>query len=205
MNHSHESPRARFLTAALISACGLASSACYSVPKRPGASVDTVSSGKLERKNPIDVVIAPIENASTNENAPIEDMRQALQTGLVKRRYSPLAPEYVEKQVVDAAYKPGALHEDAVFKLKIERWDESMWDVHTALIVKAQAHMIDPEDPSGGDLWTGKIDHRYEFGQWKDKFTTDAALRRYACEQIANEILAALPARTATPAPPPQH
>jgi hypothetical protein len=202
LNHSHAWLRTRAPFVALICAVAWASNACYTVPKRPGASVETVSTGKLERKNPIDVVVAPIENASSNENAPVDEMRQALQAGLVKRRYSPLAPEYVDKQIVDAAYKPGALHEDAVFRLKIERWDDSLWELHTALIVKAQAHMIDPDDVAGGDLWTGKIDHRYEFGQWKDKFTTDDALRRYACDQIASEILAALPPRNAAPGSP---
>jgi hypothetical protein len=168
------------------------------MPVRRGGTVETVSTGKLEKKNPIDVVMAPIDNASGNEGVPLEDLRAAFQRALVKRRYSPLGLEYVDKTVVDAAYKNGTLQEEAVMRVKIEKWDESLWETHTALVIKAEAHMIDPQDPSG-DLWSGKIDHRYEFGSYREKFSTDQSLRKFACEQIVNEIMSALPVRTTAP------
>jgi hypothetical protein len=173
--------------------------ACYTVKSPPGATVQTVSTGKLEKKNPIEVVLAPIQNASPNENAPLDELRDAFQRELVKRRYSPLSRESVDKALVDAAYKTGSLQEEAVMRVKVERWDTSLWETHTALLVKVDVHMIDAKDPSAGDLWSGKIDHRYEFGAYREKFNSDEALLQFACRQIADEILAALPARTTGP------
>jgi hypothetical protein len=189
----------RAISITITCASSLLLSACYTVKQPPGATVQTVSTGKLEKKNPIDVVLAPIENASSNENAPLEELRDAFQRELVKRRYSPLSRESVDKALVDAAYKNGSLQEEAVLRVKIERWDSSLWESHTALLVKAEVHMLDARDSSDGDLWTGKIDHRYEFGAYREKFGSDEALLEFACRQIADEILAALPARTTAP------
>jgi len=191
----------RSVRAGLIAAgaASFALAACYTVHQPAGATVQTVSTGKLEKKNPLEVVLAPIDNASNNENAPLDDLREAFQRELVKRRYSPLALEYVDKTLVDAAYKPGALQEEAVLRVKIERWDSSLWESHTALLIKAEAHMIDAKDSAAGDLWTGKIDHRYEFGAYREKFSSDRALLEFACRQIADEMLAALPARATGP------
>jgi hypothetical protein len=169
------------------------------MPTKRGVTVETSSTGKLEKRNPIDVVVAPIENESKNEAAPLADLRAAFQHGLVKARYSPLSLELVDSKVVDDVYKPGALQEDADLVVKIERWDTSLWDTHSALLIKAEVRMIDPKEPAGGVLWTGKIDHRYEFGAYRNKYNTDAAMSHFVCEEIASEILAALPPRTTAP------
>lgn len=199
MNHPHAFRSLRVAVLALTCASGLTFTSCYQMPTRRGVTVETTSTGKLEQKNPLDIVVAPIENASGNARVPVEDLRAAFQLGLVKRRYSPLSLESVDKQVIDEVYTAGALHEDADLRVKIESWNDSLWETHTALIIKAEVRMVDTQDPSAGDLWTGKVNHRYEFGPYRDKYSSDQALLQFACNEIVSEILSALPARSTAP------
>ena len=197
------SPRAdsRTLLATLGAlACLSALGACNELPRQRGGSVETVATGKLEKKAPIDVVVAPIENSTGQKSVPVAMLRDAFQQGLVRRRYSPLAPEYVDRKVVDAAYHPGALKEEATLLVTIEHWDDSLWEARNALIVKARARLVDAQDPAAAQLWAGWIDRRFDFGNEREGFSTQAALVRHACEQIASEMLAALPARSPGPA-----
>lgn len=177
----------------------LALCACNDLPKRPGGSVETVHSGQLERSSPIDVVVAPVENASGRKGVPLAALREAFHKGLVKRRYSPLALEYVDRKVVNAAYTPGALKEEAVLQVTIEAWDDSLWESRGALTVKARARLLDAEGASGGPLWTGTVDHRFDIGVQGEPLASLDARMRQACERIAGELLAALPARSPAP------
>ena len=188
-------PRLPFPRSAALLAVALALSACNDLPKRPGSTVETVSSARLEKKNPVDVVVAPVENATGRKGVPVAALREAFQDGLVKRRYSPLALEYVDRKVVNAAYRPGLLQEEAVLQVVIEGWDDSLWESRGAITVKARARMLDAEDPAAGQLWVGSVDHRFDFGSKQDQLISADARLRFACDQIAAEILAALPAR----------
>ena len=192
-------PRLPRRTSLLALTCAAALAACNELPRRRGESVQTVSSGKLEKRNPIDLVVAPIENAKGNKSVPLASLREAFQKGLVRRRYSPLALEYVDRKVVDAAYTPGSLKEEAVLQVTVESWDTSLLDTRGALIVKAHARLVDAENPTNGQLWGGFIDHRFDLEGVREQFSTQAALLEYACGQIAEEVLAALPARSTGP------
>lgn len=188
--------RGSFLTAC---ACVLVLAACNELPHRRGESVETASAAKLDQKHPVDVVVAPVENASGRKDVPLAAMREAFEKGLVRRRYSPLATEYVDRRVVNAAYTPGSLKEEAVLQITIETWDPSLLDSHGALIVKAHARLVDAQDPSNGQLWSGAIDRRFDLDANREHFSTRAAILQHACERIAEEVLAALPARSAGP------
>jgi hypothetical protein len=172
---------------------------CNELPKRRGQAVETASTAKLEERNPVDVVVAPVENVSGSKDVPLASMREAFEKGLVRRRYSPLATEYVDRRVVDATYTPGSLKEEAVLQVTIETWDTSLLDTRGALVVKARARMLDARDPTNGQLWAGSIDHRFDLDAHREKFATRNAMFQHACERIADEVLAALPARSAGP------
>lgn len=199
MNSFHDrSPR--FVSSALsIGVCcalALAVTACNDIPKRKGASVDTVSPTRLDATLPTEVVVAPIVNPSANAKLPADFLRESFQRGLVKRRYSPLALEYVDAKVVDAAYRPGSLQEEGVLEITVERWDTSLWDVRGSLSVKLSARLIDTRTPNGGDLWSGRLDRRFDF-EPADTTVDARAKLKTACDEIANEMLGALPARKA--------
>jgi hypothetical protein len=173
--------------------------ACSSVPRRPGSSVETISPANASAKSPVDVVVAPIANPSGNASVPGEFLREAFHDGLVKRRYSPLALEYVDRKIVDASYTPGTLHEEAVLQLTIERWDSSLWETHRALSVRVAARLIDATRPGGGDLWAGRLERRFDVDKAGESTLGSDGLMKKACGLIAAELLAALPAREAVP------
>jgi hypothetical protein len=178
-------------------AIGLAG--CNQLPPERGTHVQTVASDKLEKRNAIEVAVPPIQNATGDDTVPIVDLREAFQAGLVRRRYSPLSLDYVDRKVIDATYTPGSLQESAVLQVEIQGWDTSLFETRAALTVKARARLIDAENPANGQLWSGTLDHRFDFEAERDRFTTQESFLRYACGRVADELLAALPAREAHP------
>ncbi len=181
-----------------VAAC-IALAACSSIPKRPGSSVETLSPSNVAARSPVDVVIAPIANPSGKASVPSEMLRESFHDGLVKRRYSPLALTYVDRKVVDASYKPGTLQEEAVLQVTVERWDDSLWDSHRAVTLRIAARLIDAANPSGGDLWAGRLERRFDVDKGGESTLGADGLMRKACESIAAELLAALPARDPAP------
>jgi len=175
--------------------------ACNQMPKRPNEFVNSSKGSTLEQKGPIEVAIAPITDSSGNAELPRTELRRAFQGALLRRRYTPLALDLVDSKVVDASYHPGALEEQAVLVLDVQRWDTQLWSSRSVIEVTLQARMVDPANPSG-ELWSGVLAKRFDFGQVLDQFSTDAALRHYACEAIANELLGAMPARQPSPGKP---
>lgn len=189
---------ARHLVPLLAVLCVAAS--CNQVPKRAGASVQARSSTSLEESSPIDVAVAPLVNSSGNAALPAAALRGAFQGALIKRRYTPLALGEVDKKVVDASYRPGALDEQAVLAVVVERWDTRLWDTRNVIEVTLAARMVDPGNPSG-ELWSGRLEQRFDFADVAERFTTSASLQKHACETIAAEVLAALPPRRPMPGP----
>lgn len=187
---------ARILVPVLSLVC--LATACNQLPKRPGEFVATQKGSTLEQKSPIEVAVAPITDSSGNADLPRAELRRAFQGALVKRRYSPIALDLVDSKVVDAAYRPGALEEQAVLLLDVQRWDTHLWGTRNVIEVTIRARMVDPANPAG-ELWSGVLEKRFDFADVQDQFTTESALRRHACETIAGELLEAMPARQPTP------
>src|SRR5262249_15945831 len=160
----------------LLALAGAASlAACNELPHRRGESVQTVSSDKLDKKNPVDLVVAPIDNKTGDDAVPVASLRDAFQKGLVRRRDSPLALEYVDRKVVDATYTAGSLKEEAVLQVTVESWDTSLLDTRGSLIVKIHARLVDAEDSANGQLWGGFIDHRFDLETEREQFSTRTA------------------------------
>ncbi len=181
----------------LLSLLSLAT-ACNQLPKRPGEFVATGKGSALEQQSPIEVAIAPLTDSSGNAELPRNELRSAFQSALVRRRYTPISLELVDSKVVNAAYRPGTLEEQAVLLLDVQRWDTHLWDTRSVIEVTIRARMVSPENPSG-ELWSGVLEKRCDFGDIQEQFTTEGALRRHACESIANELLEAMPARQPVP------
>jgi hypothetical protein len=172
--------------------------ACNSLPHPPGENVTTQKGNALEQHSPIEVAIAPINDSSGNTALPRNELRSAFQGALLRRRYTPIALSLVDSKVVNAAYKPGALDEQAVLLLDVQRWDTHLWESRSVIEVTIRARVVAPDNPSG-ELWSGVLEKRCDFGEVQEQYATEAALRRYACEQIANELLEAMPARQPVP------
>ncbi|MBL8862052.1 MAG: hypothetical protein JNK02_08575 [Planctomycetes bacterium] len=175
----------------------LAPLACHSVPREPGLAVrSSDATGVLERA-PIEVAVAPVVNAA-GANLPAAELRAAFQRVLVERRYSPLALEYVDRRVVDAAYTPGAAEESATLQIVVESWNATLWESHSAIVARITARLVDARRP-GEILWSATADQRFDFSEVREHLATEGARIRHACDRIAAEVLARLPARTARP------
>lgn len=176
----------------------LVASGCYSTPRPSGSTVETSSSPRLETQSPIDVAIAPLENA-VGRSVPEAGLRRAFQKSLVKRRYSPLALDVVDARVVEAGYAPGSLQEGAVLRAKVTRWDTSLWDSRGAITATIKVELVDANDPAHV-LWSGSLaDRRFDFPEIHSQFNNDGERSQHVCDTVARELLDALPSRAAAP------
>jgi hypothetical protein len=187
-------PSLRFLPFAVLTAVLVG---CQNIPTRRGTSVEASPNAKIEFVNPTDIAVLPVENATASKKIPAKELRAALESGLVLRRYSPLATDYVDSKVTEAAFQPGSLREDAVLRVSIESWDDRSWITHGAITLRLTARILDSKN--GGELWSGRLDRRFDLGKDREHFTTEAPMRKLLCETIVSELFAALPARTAKP------
>lgn len=157
------------------------------------------------------MVVAPVEDRSGSGDVPLDLLREAFQRALVKRRYSPLAGEYVDQALqrgeagegarpTEASYRPGSLGEDAVLRVIVQSWDGSLFSTHATITAELDAYMLD--SAGGPELWAGRVRKRINLTAHLTRAPTDRALMEIGCDQLAEELLAAMPARTAKPGRP---
>jgi hypothetical protein len=172
-------------------------SSCESVPHHRGVAVHSTEGDLVVQEAPIEIAVAPVVNAS-GASLPAAALRDAFQKELVDRRYSPLALDYVDRKVVEAAYTPGASDEQATLVITVEKWDASLWTTHGAITAKVVAQLIDATG-GGKVLWSATADQRFDFPALREHLSTETARMKFACDEIAAELLAKLPPRTARP------
>ena len=172
--------------------------ACQELPHHPGRKVQILQQNGLEAANPSDVAVAPVEIEKEGVKVPDHLLREVIGDALVRRRYTPLAIEYVDSRVVDASYQSGTLGEDAVCRLIVHDWDERAWDTGRVLKVDLEMRMVDSRDPEGRVLWSARYPGQVDVTGAESHMTQDA-LYRHAIEQIAIELAGALPPRDTSP------
>lgn len=186
-------------TAALVlPLLSVAAVACQQLPVQRGRDVQVLDEGGLAERNPAEVVVAPVELATPDLKVPDVALRSAFQDALVRRRYSPLALDFVDSRVIEASYPAGTLGEEAVCRILVHRWDERLWDTGRILDVDVELRMEDPADPDGRDLWAGRLAGRIDVTSEETRLT-EPALYRYALEEVALELTSRLPMRTTAP------
>jgi hypothetical protein len=194
------SPRPRVPLALVLALAPLAGlTACHTTPQPPMRYVDVLYEGTLEEASPADVVVAPIENSAAEPEAPLTALRDAFAEALVKRHYSPLAFDYVDRQVTEASYTPGSLSEHAVLRVDVKRWDLTRFKSHGVVTVELEAWMLDASQPGQAELWGGRLARDVDLSQATAKWSTNALLFASACDQLALELLEAMPARIPKP------
>jgi len=186
----------------LATLVALACGACQNLPKAPGRHVEELYHGQLETVQPMDVVVAPIIDNSVDSNSvdggvPSLELRQAFQRNLIRRRYSALALPYTDRRVVNAAYQPGALFEDAILQVTVRKWDLSKWKSHNQVSVNVEAWMLAAEDET--ELWGGRLVRTIDLSSVMEGRATEKGALTEAAETIAAELLEVMPARTPQP------
>ncbi|MAF64187.1 MAG: hypothetical protein CMJ84_00825 [Planctomycetes bacterium] len=169
--------------------------ACQTVPDYPGEDIEVLHHGAIESVRPADIVLAPVTVSSeTPTVVPAASLRRGFMKALVRRRYSPLALEYVDREVVEASYRFGALDEDGVLRIEVQSWDTSLWVSHGVLSVVMDAWLTDARD--GEELWGGRITRRVRTRFEGASYPTEQALIDVVCERLAEDLLEVMPART---------
>jgi hypothetical protein len=192
----------------LISALSIAAlvAGCRSSPRPPmGHDNQTLVVGRLARVNPRDIAIPPVANATGRKDLPLDAIRRAFQEGLVARRYSPLALEYVDaetsytsvegSETVEATYAIGALDEQGVLQITIHDWNDSAFKTHSRLVVSADVHLLDASAASGEALWGGPVTRTIDLDREPRSYVNERQRIERAIELFAAEVLASLPAR----------
>ncbi len=172
-------------------------SACQNLPTPPGRNVEELYHGQLETVRPMDVVVAPIIDNSMDGGVPALELRQAFQQNLIKRRYSALALPYTDRRVVNAAYQPGALYEDAILQITVRKWDLSRWKSNNEVSVNVEAWMLSAED--GSELWGGRLVRTINLTREMEGRATQKGALAETAATIAAELLEVMPARTPQP------
>jgi hypothetical protein len=183
-------------TLSLALAAALAVSACQSTNKPPrGSDNETLVAGRLAQVNPLEVVVLPIENATGGAEVPVDVMRTEFVAGLVTRRYTPLAVDYVDERAVEASYQPGAMNEQAVLRVVVTMWDDALLSSHGRVTVQADVHLLDAGAAATGEaLWGGTLQREIQVGAER-KTGNRKSLAEIAAREFAQDVLASLPPR----------
>lgn len=180
---------------------------CQELPQHPGRKVQVLTEGGIETRSPADVAIAPVQLAREDIRAPERLLREVVAESLVKRRYSPLALDYVDSRVIDASYAGGAVGEDAVCELVVHEWDEGKWSSGLLIRFDVEMRMIDVRGAGAGEgegqdegrlLWAARYQGMVDATP-ESSHRTEAALYRWAIAQVALELAGALPPRDPVP------
>ena len=166
----------------------------------------------MAAKSPVDIVIAPVMVGADIDSVPSEGLHSAFAEALIRRRYSPLSPEFIASNLegmdetassvgtpVPASYSPGTLGEDAVLRLVVKQWDMSLWKTDRKLSVTIDAWMIDSMDSMGTELWGARYDSVLDMSLMQNRFLTNESLIEHCCGEIAREMMDCMPARTTRP------
>lgn len=172
-----------------LAACG---------PTRPPRGLDNPNLivGSLSQVNPLDIVVLPIKNTTGREGLPLAQLRQSFCSGMVRQKYSPLALDFVDARVVEAAYKPGDMQEQAILQVSINTWDDSQWHSMSRLHIEAEIYLLDSKNPDPRQpLWGGKVDRRIDLARELPTLPNLNAAMNLAIEQFTSNVLASLPPR----------
>ncbi|MDZ4773567.1 MAG: DUF4136 domain-containing protein [Planctomycetota bacterium] len=178
----------------LLLAASLALPSCKTGPSPVGIGTRGEGATKIMERAPIDIAVLPVVN-NTGKNVPASVLRASFQQGLVERRYSPLSLEYVDRNITEASYNPGASQEQAVCTIEIARWDTSLWETHNALQVNLVVRIVDAT--SGQELWKGSVDQRFDLGTQIENLPTETQRIQKTCDILSTEVLQKLPPRVA--------
>jgi hypothetical protein len=111
--------------------------------------------GAIERLNelqPVDVAVAPVRDQTGSQRVPLDVFRTAFIETMIERRYTPLAPTYVDANWVESSFK-GTPPPDALLVVAVTKWDPSRLYSTGRVEATADVVLFEGGDTTGRVLW----------------------------------------------------
>jgi len=161
-------------------------------------------------RSPADVAVLPVEDGTPNGSAArlLTLLRQEVMRQLPDRLFSPIAPQIVDASLRNAPTPPagqsilvpatlqkmaGHAAEDAVFALRVDKWDEGRLQVDRKVWFQFQAALVGAD---GVQLWSGSIQGEIKAGGLGPAPRDRDGMARSCVELAVREMLLQLPRRT---------
>ena len=182
---------------AIVLSLSLTSLACNAIrkDKDDAASTGRDAHARLEEIQPTDVAVAPVRDQTDAQRVPLDVFRKAFVESLIERRYSPLAPDYVDANWVEASFR-GTPPPDAVLVIAVTSWDPSHLFSTGKVGAAADVVLFEGGDTTGRVLWKRTLQHEVDLGDGRgNPPSVGQDLIPKAVRMFAQEALNKLPMR----------
>ncbi len=161
-------------------------------------------------RSPADIAVLPVEDGTPNGSAArlLTLLRQEVMRQIVDRLFTPIRPEVVDASLRSAPIPPagesilvpatlqkmaGHAAENAVFALRVDKWDEGRLQVDRKVWFQFQAAMVGAD---GVQLWSGSIQGEVKAGGLGPAPRDRDGMARSCVELAVREMMLQLPRRT---------
>ena len=172
-------------------------SACNATPKDKEEDPTAVRGAlaRLGELQPTDVAVAPVRDQTDAQRVPLDVFRTAFVETLIERRYSPLAPDYVDANWIEAAFR-GTPPPDALLVIAVTAWDPSHLFSTGRVGARAEVALYEGGDTTGRVLWRRTLHHEVDLGDGRgNPPPAGQDLIPKAVRKFAQAVLSELPMR----------
>jgi hypothetical protein len=113
---------------------------------------------RLQELQPSDVAVAPVLDRTDGQRVPTDLFRRSFVESLIERRYSPLAPGYVDANWIEASFK-GTPPPDALLVVSVTAWNPSHLFSNGKVSATAEVLLYEGGDTTGALLWQATLAH----------------------------------------------
>ena len=150
---------------------------------------------RLGELQPTDVAVAPVRDQTDAQRVPLDVFRSSFVDSLIERRYSPLAPDYVDANWVEASFR-GTPPPDALLVIAVTAWDPSHLFSTGKVAAAVDVVLYEGGDTTGRVLWKRKQRHEVDMGDGRgNPPPVGQDLIPRAVRKFAQAVLADLPMR----------
>ena len=135
-----------------------ASLACHSTGTKEPAPPPQGALERLQELQPSDVAVAPVLDRTDGQRVPLDLFRRSFVESLIERRYSPLAPSYVDANWIEASFK-GTPPPDALMVVSVTSWNPTHLFSNGKVSATAEVLLYEGGDTTGRLLWQTTLSH----------------------------------------------
>jgi hypothetical protein len=118
---------------------------------------------RLDELQPVDIAVAPVRDQTNSQRVPLEVFRTAFMQTMIERRYTPLAPSYVDANWVESSFK-GTPPPDALLVVAVTAWDPTRLYSTGRVEATADVVLFEGGDTTGRVLWQRTLQDVVDLG-----------------------------------------